>query len=180
MSASLASGWDPRSRHTGRWDDVCMSASDLTSVGARMSRQRRRDTAPEVALRRTLHARGRRFRVDAPLPGMPRRRADILFSRSKVAVFVDGCFWHSCPEHATHPVNNGAWWATKLRRNVERDRDTDSHLAELGWTSVRVWEHEDVIQAADRVEAALSRAAMPHNHGSVRESNGSGPAVSGE
>lgn len=126
------------------------------SVHARMSRQRRRDTAPEVALRRLLHARGRRFRVDAALPGVPRRRADILFSRYRVAVFVDGCFWHSCPVHATSPVNNADWWTVKLERNVQRDRDTDRRLAALGWRSVRVWEHEDVSDAADRVEAALS------------------------
>lgn len=126
------------------------------SVGARMSRQRRRDTEPEVALRRLLHSRGRRFRVDAPLPEMPRRRADILFSRFRVAVFVDGCFWHCCPQHATNPVNNSAWWAQKLSRNVQRDRDTDRRLAALGWRSVRIWEHEDVRDAADRVEAALT------------------------
>ncbi len=111
---------------------------------------------------------------------MPRRRADILFSRAKVAVFVDGCFWHSCPEHATHPVTNGNWWEAKLKRNVERDRDTDRHLAELGWTSLRVWEHEDVLRAADRVESALSRAGTPLHPGSVTESSGSGPPPSGE
>ena len=133
-----------------------MAAPAASSVGERMSRQRRRDTAPEVALRRILHARGRRFRVDAPLPGLPRRRADILFSRAKVAVFVDGCFWHSCPEHATRPANNADWWAQKLRRNVERDRETDRHLAELGWTAIRVWEHENAAAAADRVCEALS------------------------
>lgn len=127
------------------------------SVGARMSRQRRGDAEPEVALRLLLHSRGGRFRVDAPLPGMPRRRADILFSRFRVAVFVDGCFWHCCPQHATNPpVNNSAWWAQKLSRNGQRDRDTDRRLAALGWRSVRIWEHEDVSDAADRVEAALT------------------------
>ncbi len=154
-----------------------MSAPDLTSVSARMSRQRRRDTAPEIALRRILHARGRRFRVDAPLPGIPRRRADILFSGSKVAVFVDGCFWHSCPEHETHPVTNGDWWASKLTRNFERDRDTDRRLTDLGWTSLRVWEHQDPFQAADQVESALSDAAVLLHRGSMPESNGTGPTV---
>lgn len=120
-----------------------------------MSAQRRRDTAPEVALRRALHARGLRYRVDAALPGMPRRRADILFSRVRVAVFVDGCFWHSCPQHATHPANNALWWAEKLRRNVERDRETDRHLAGQGWISVRIWEHESVETAVAMVERAL-------------------------
>ena len=161
MPASLAGGRGPRLRHTGRWDDVNMPAIEAASVGARMSRQRRRDTAPELALRRALHARGLRFRVDAPLPGMPRRRADILFSRSKVAVFVDGCFWHCCPEHATQPVTNADWWSKKLRSNMGRDRDTDRHLDTLGWISIRVWEHENVVEAADRVQAALGRGVAP-------------------
>jgi len=121
-----------------------------------MSRQRRRDTVPEVALRRELHRRGRRFFVDkAPLPGM-RRRADLVFPRHRVAVYVDGCFWHSCPQHATFPKNNAEWWAAKLAANVQRDRDTDERLQTAGWTVVRVWEHEDPITAATRVEAVLS------------------------
>ena len=121
----------------------------------RMSRQRRRDTDAELILRRLLHSRGLRYRVDQPIPGLPRRRADVTFSRQCVAVFVDGCFWHCCPEHKTVPVANGAWWATKLRQNVERDRATDAHLAGLGWTVIRVWEHEDPKLAADRIEQAV-------------------------
>lgn len=122
---------------------------------ARMQRQARRDTQPELALRRELHRRGRRFFVDrAPLKGL-RRRADLVFPRRRVAVYVDGCFWHSCPLHATRPRNNATWWAEKLAGNVARDRDTDAHLIEAGWTVVRVWEHEDSVTAADRVERAL-------------------------
>lgn len=79
---------------------------------------------------------------------MPRRRADVLFTRAKVAVFVDGCFWHGCPMHKTGPANNAAWWADKLARNVQRDRETDAHLRSLGWAVLRVWEHEDMAQAA--------------------------------
>ncbi len=75
-----------------------------------------------------VHARGRRFRVERALPGLPRRRADIVFPRAKVAVFVDGCFWHVCPIHATRPANNELWWADKLRRNQERNRETGAHL----------------------------------------------------
>ncbi len=121
-----------------------------------MSRQRRRDTVPEVALRKELHRRGRRFFVDrAPLPGM-RRRADLVFPRRRVAVYVDGCFWHSCPQHATFPKNNAEWWAAKLSANVQRDRDTDARLQAAGWTVVRVWEHEDSVVAATRVEDALA------------------------
>lgn len=134
-----------------------MCAPPLTdaSTSLRMSRQRRRDTDAEMMLRRLLHARGLRYRVDRPLPGMPRRRADLMFPAQRVAVFVDGCFWHGCPEHKTEPKKNGAWWATKLARNVERDRETDAHLAELGWTVVRVWEHEEPACAADAVEAVV-------------------------
>ncbi|MDH6282544.1 very short patch repair endonuclease [Prescottella agglutinans] len=133
------------------------STDPLTS--ARMRSQRRRDTAPEVALRRELHRRGARFFVDrAPLPGL-RRRADLVFPRKHVAVYVDGCFWHSCPQHATFPKNNAQWWADKLAANVVRDRDTDARLEAAGWHVVRVWEHEDPTEAADRVQAALS---VPH------------------
>lgn len=129
------------------------STDPLTS--ARMRAQRRRDTAPEVALRRELHRRGARFFVDrAPLRGL-RRRADLVFPRKRVAVYVDGCFWHSCPQHATSPKNNAQWWADKLAANVVRDRDTDARLAVAGWQVVRIWEHEDPAEAADRVQAAL-------------------------
>lgn len=116
-----------------------------------MSRQATRDTAPEVRLRGRLHALGLRYRVHArPLPDL-RRTADIVFTRAKVAVFVDGCFWHSCPEHGTTPAANGAWWTAKLRKNVERDADTDRRLAAAGWLVVRVWEHEDPVAASSRV-----------------------------
>jgi DNA mismatch endonuclease (patch repair protein) len=128
------------------------------SVARRMSRQPRRDTAPEVALRRELHRRGMRFRVDWPLPGLPRRRADIAFTRQRLVVFVDGCFWHACPEHRTAPASNADWWAAKLQKNVSRDRDTDEHMALLGWTVLRFWEHEDPVGAAGFIEAAVRGA----------------------
>lgn len=120
-----------------------------------MSRLRQRDTTPERLLRSALHRRGLRFRVERPLDFDRRRRADLVFVTEKVAVFVDGCFWHSCPAHATVPRANRAFWVEKLRRNVVRDRDTDRRLAESGWTVVRVWEHEAPEAAADRVEAAV-------------------------
>ncbi|AWG97343.1 very short patch repair endonuclease [Rhodococcus ruber] len=127
-------------------------------TSARMRRQRRRDTVPEVALRRELHGRGVRYFVDrAPLKGI-RRRADLVFPRRRVAVYVDGCFWHRCPQHATDPKNNAEWWAAKLAANVARDRNTDAALAAAGWTVVRIWEHENPVEAADRVQAALSAA----------------------
>ncbi|OUS89471.1 very short patch repair endonuclease [Rhodococcus sp. NCIMB 12038] len=133
-----------------------MPATD-PATSARMRAQRRRDTAPELALRRELHRRGVRYFVDrAPMKGV-RRRADLVFPRRKVAVYVDGCFWHSCPQHATFPKNNAQWWADKLAGNVTRDRDTDSTLTDAGWTVVRIWEHENPVVAADRVQAALRR-----------------------
>ncbi|QYB01422.1 very short patch repair endonuclease [Rhodococcus sp. USK10] len=133
-----------------------MPATD-PATSARMRAQRRRDTAPELALRRELHRRGARYFVDrAPMKGV-RRRADLVFPRRKVAVYVDGCFWHSCPQHATFPKNNAQWWAEKLAGNVTRDRDTDSTLTDAGWTVVRIWEHENPVAAADRVQAALRR-----------------------
>ncbi|OUM41283.1 very short patch repair endonuclease [Arthrobacter agilis] len=130
-----------------------MAATDR--VRSRMSRQRRRDTKPELLLRQHLHARGLRYRVDAPLPSLPRRRADILFRSRKVAVFVDGCFWHSCPLHGSTPKNNKEWWVQKLEMNVKRDRETDSTLRALGWRVYRVWEHEDMLAVASLLEQEL-------------------------
>lgn len=128
-----------------------------SGVSQRMSVAARRDTAPEVALRRALHATGRRFRVVYPVPGNRRRTIDIAFTRAKVAVFVDGCFWHGCPEHGTRPRANSDWWATKLAANRARDEDTDRLLREAGWRVIRVWEHEDVPAALERVDSALGQ-----------------------
>lgn len=108
-----------------------------------------------MLLRKRLHASGLRYRVNMPIPGLPRRRADITFTRAKLAVFVDGCFWHRCPEHATDPATRGAWWQEKLAGNVARDRETDEHLRQLGWRVLRFWEHEDPLLAADIVERAV-------------------------
>ncbi len=126
-----------------------------SSASGRMSRQATRNTAPEMRLRSRLHALGLRYRVHLrPLPEL-RRTTDIVFTRAKVAVFVDGCFWHSCPEHRTAPSANETWWAAKLARNVERDLDTDQRLIAAGWLVVRVWEHEDPAQAGARVAEAV-------------------------
>jgi DNA mismatch endonuclease, patch repair protein len=120
-----------------------------------MSKLGRRDTLPERAIRSELHRRGLRFRVDrAPLPGL-RSRADVVFGPARVAVYVDGCFWHSCPEHGTRPKANAEWWERKLDRNQERDRETDRVLAEHGWEVVRIWEHEDPVAAVDRIETTV-------------------------
>jgi DNA mismatch endonuclease, patch repair protein len=121
-------------------------------LAARMARVRRRDTGPELQLRHELHRRGLRYRVDAPPVDTVRGRADIVFGRVRVAVYVDGCFWHGCPEHGTLPRNNRAWWQTKLAANRARDAAIVDELARHGWLAVRVWEHEDMAVAADRVE----------------------------
>ena len=119
------------------------------AVTAQMRRMPRAGTKPEVALRRELHRRGMRFRVqDRHLPGRP----DIALTRARVAVFVDGCFWHRCPLHGTMPKNNAEWWAAKLDANVERDRRKDSELVAKGWLPVHVWEHESLTVAGDHIE----------------------------
>lgn len=129
-------------------------------VTARMSRQRRRDTKPELLIRRILHARGYRYRVAWPIPGMRRRTVDIAFTRAHLAVFVDGCFWHSCPVHATSPVANGEWWSDKLAKNRTRDTATGEHLLGLGWTVLRIWEHEHPDEAAQLILERL-QASRP-------------------
>ncbi len=120
-----------------------------------MRRTGRRDTTAELLVRREVHRRGLRYLVDHPLPELPRRRADLLFRGVRVAVFIDGCYWHGCPLHATSPKANAELWAAKLARNVARDRDTDAHLARIGWFSLRVWEHVDALEAADLIDRAV-------------------------
>jgi DNA mismatch endonuclease (patch repair protein) len=122
-----------------------------------MAKVRRGGTAAELKLRRELHARGLRFRVDKPLLRDKRRRVDVVFGPSRIAVFVDGCFWHGCPEHATWPASNQEFWREKIETNRRRDADTNDQLAESGWRVIRVWEHEDPSEAADRIEAAVRR-----------------------
>ena len=122
-----------------------------TAVAQRMSVVRRRDTRPELELRRELHARGRRYRVDVrPVPGL-RGRADIVFPRWRVAVYVDGCFWHACPEHGNLPKANRSWWRLKFTSIAARDADVAVEFAAHGWLVVRVWEHEDPVRAAARI-----------------------------
>ncbi|MFD1812357.1 very short patch repair endonuclease [Rhodococcus gannanensis] len=133
----------------------------MTDANTRRAMQanRRTDTLPEIALRSALHRRGLRFRKDLRLPeiaGCP--RPDIAFTRSKVAVFVDGCFWHSCPRHGRRPATNTDYWSPKLAGNVARDRSNDAALRHEGWTVVRVWEHENVGDAVARVVSALAAA----------------------
>ncbi|MES9537542.1 DNA mismatch endonuclease Vsr [Actinomadura sp. NPDC000600] len=131
-----------------------------SSAGNRRSMlgNRNRDTSPELALRSLVHAAGLRYRVAAkPLTGM-RRTADLVFRPTRVAVFIDGCFWHGCPEHFVPPKTNPEYWRGKIGRNMERDRDTDARLAEAGWLVLRFWEHEPPDDCAQTVcEAVRSR-----------------------
>ena len=126
------------------------------AVSQRYAGLPRRDTAPETLLRRALFARGMRYRVQYPVPGLPRRKVDVAFTRWKVAVQVDGCFWHGCPDHGTSPNRNSEWWRWKIARNKARDRDTDVQLRSLGWTVIRVWEHDDPGSAAQRIDEVIN------------------------
>ncbi|TJZ52842.1 very short patch repair endonuclease [Streptomyces piniterrae] len=126
-------------------------------VSARMSRQTNRDTNAERAVRQLLHAAGYRYRIHYPVPAMPRRKIDIAFPRAKLAVLIDGCFWHGCPKHATSPKANAEWWREKLDRNMERDRETNAQLLSEGWTVLRFWEHESPDAVMRQVAATVDR-----------------------
>lgn len=139
-----------------------MSWASTPGVRRSMLSNRRRDTAPELQVRRLLHAAGFRYRVDyAPLGG--RLRADIVFTRLRIAVFIDGCFWHGCPQHATLPKTNSDYWLPKLERNIERDRAADALLREAGWRVLRYWEHESAAEVAQAVAYAIRTAADGEN-----------------
>ncbi len=118
----------------------------------RMARVRQKGTDAELSLRKELHARGLRYRLHVPLLTKPRRVADIVFASARVAIFVDGCFWHGCPEHASWPKSNAQFWRDKIETNRARDADTDRRLRASGWRVVRVWSHDDAGDAAERIE----------------------------
>ena len=142
------------------------SGSWASSDGTRRSMlaNRGRDTAPELRIRSLVHRSGLRFRVDTrPLPRL-RRTADLVFRPVEVAVFVDGCYWHGCPEHFVQPKTNSEFWKEKIGRNIERDRDTDSTLRDAGWTVIRIWEHEEPeAAAAEIVELVRRKRAERHS-----------------
>jgi DNA mismatch endonuclease (patch repair protein) len=134
------------------------------AVRASMQGNRSRDTGPEIAVRRLLHASGLRYRVAfRPLPGL-RRTADVVFTRARVALFIDGCFWHGCPDHYRQPKSHVEYWSAKIEGNRARDRDTDRRLTEAGWTVIRVWSHEDPAAVAARVQAAVTQPADGPKH----------------
>lgn len=122
----------------------------------RMATVRQKGTEAELAIRRELFRMGLRYRVNYPILAKPRRTADIVFPRPQIAVFVDGCFWHGCPLHATWPKQNADFWRHKIETNRARDADTDARLIERDWKVIRVWEHESPLDAARRIMRLVS------------------------
>ena len=134
------------------------------AVRRRMREVRRKDTHPELRLRRELHRRGLRYRIDIkPIRGLP-RKADVVFPGAHVAVFVDGCFWHFCPDHISLPKTNSAWWRSKLERTRRRDADTTARLQAAHWGVVRVWEHDDPVHSANLVESLVRARKREISH----------------
>lgn len=141
----------PRHGRTAAGRPTALSAL----VSAQMSRMPRKSTKPEIALRKALHSRGYRFRLHRrDLPGTP----DIVFARARLALFVDGCFWHGCPEHGVLPKNNREWWRDKLAKNAERDLRKDRELIAAGWRPLHLWEHTALEEMVRLVEAVLLKA----------------------
>jgi DNA mismatch endonuclease (patch repair protein) len=120
-----------------------------------MAKVRQKGTDAEVALRREMYRIGLRYRIDYEVLRKPRRVADIAFPRQKIAIFVDGCFWHGCPEHATWPKRNAEFWQQKIEGNRKRDADTSERLRSVGWTVLRFWSHESPIEAARAVARVI-------------------------
>jgi len=120
-----------------------------------MQANRSTDTGPELAVRRLVHAMGLRYRVNTRPVATLRRTADLVFSRQRVAVFIDGCYWHGCPEHHRQPRANTDYWSSKVARNRARDAATDEALRAAGWTVLRFWEHEPPAAVAEAVRAAV-------------------------
>lgn len=129
--------------------------ASTAAASQRMKTVRQAMTSCEVALAVELRARGIDFTMDVPIEGLERRRVDFAFASARVAVCVDGCFWHGCPKHGTWPTANGAWWRAKIEATRRRDADTDARLRALGWAALRVWEHEAPLDAARRVTEAI-------------------------
>lgn len=159
---------EPWSAPEGSW---ASSAANRKS----MRGNRSRDTSPELALRRLVHAAGLRYRVAAkPLPGM-RRTADLVFRPVRVAVFIDGCYWHGCPEHFVLPKTNPDYWRAKIARNIQRDHDTDDKLAAQGWLVLRFWEHQSSADCAAEVCAAVAERRLAASAAKRTKAAPSGP-----
>ncbi|MEF9883139.1 very short patch repair endonuclease [Streptomyces sp. P9-A4] len=157
---SPTSDWSPPE---GSWASSAARRRNMQAI-------RSRDTKPEQLVRRLLHAQGLRYRVSArPLPDL-RRTADIVFRPVKVAVFIDGCYWHGCPEHYVAPKTNPGYWSGKVARNMARDGDTDQRLKDAGWTVLRFWEHESAEACAARIAHEVAQRRAPaHGEGTDAE-----------
>ncbi|BDE00994.1 very short patch repair endonuclease [Mycolicibacterium fortuitum] len=129
-----------------------------------MQANRSRDTKPELEVRRRLHGLGLRYRVAiAPEPAL-RRRADIIFTRARVAVFIDGCFWHGCPQHGRSTFNhNAGYWPAKIAANAARDAETNARLSEAGWLVLRFWEHDDTVKVVENIRQAVRARLDSHS-----------------
>ena len=150
-------------RGYGKLDTVDMFENVDPSVKSRMSRTRSKDTSAELLVRRELHRRGFRYRVGTrPVPNL-RRTGDIVFSRAKVVVLIDGCFWHRCPEHYVEPKTRTEFWRGKIAANVMRDRETTEQITEAGWTVLRFWEHEDADAVVDMIALTLKEGLSISN-----------------
>jgi len=136
------------------------SAASVATDSDRMRLVRRRDTGAELAIRRCLWSSGLRYRVDVRPCPETRSRADIAFARARVAVYIDGCFWHACPRHASWPKANADWWRTKIESNTRRDAETARQVSDAGWLVLRFWEHEDPSAAAAAISAAVRARAL--------------------
>lgn len=141
------------------------------AVSRRMSQVRTRNTGPEVRLRSALHRRGLRYRLGVRIPSQPRCSPDVVFARAKVAVFLNGCYWHGCRSHASWPKSNAEWWREKIEQNRRRDRSVDATLRSAGWKVLRIWEHEDPETAASKIEkVVVSRLGTEAGSGSKSRS----------
>lgn len=138
------------------------AAPPTPEASLRMKRVRQKNTSAELELRRALHALGLRYRVQVPILINPRRVADVAFSGLRIAVFVDGCFWHGCPQHATWPKQNAEFWRAKILANQRRDRDTDERLRAVGWKVVRAWAHEPAERVAATVASIVEKRRKSH------------------
>lgn len=136
---------------------MCPSKVPALQTSRRMAKVRQSGTEAELALRRELYRLGLRYRVGFRVLGKPRRVADIAFPGRKIAVFVDGCFWHGCPQHATWPKQNAAFWREKIETNRLRDLDTNARLDAIGWRVLRFWAHESPKDAARRVAEVVAQ-----------------------
>ena len=145
-----------------------------------MQANRGRDTGPELALRRAVHAQGLRYFVNRRPVKNIRRTADMVFPKARVAVFMDGCFWHGCPDHHTAAKTNADFWAAKVEDNRRRDAETDKLMAASGWTVIRIWEHVPVMQAANLVISAVEDTRECHQHTAQRAADRRSPPTAGE